>query len=62
MTEDVERIELFVAHHIPDITGAVVFPVFTALYLFITDWRIALALFAPLGAALFIQTRMFFIQ
>lgn len=59
MTEDVERIELFVAHHIPDITGAVVFPVFTALYLFITDWRIALALFAPLGAALFIQTRMF---
>ncbi|QAR34502.1 ABC transporter ATP-binding protein [Geovibrio thiophilus] len=59
MTEDVERIELFVAHHIPDITGAVVFPVFTALYLFFTDWRMALALFIPLGAALYIQTRMF---
>lgn len=26
MTEDVERIENFVAHHIPDLTSAIIFP------------------------------------
>ncbi len=47
MGEDVERIELFVAHHIPDITSAVVFPLLIIGYLFYMDWRLAIAALAP---------------
>jgi ATP-binding cassette subfamily B protein len=43
LSEDVERIELFVAHHIPDITAAFVFPVLLLGYMFWADWRLALA-------------------
>jgi ATP-binding cassette, subfamily B, bacterial IrtA/YbtP len=47
MVEDVERIELFVAHHIPDITCAVVFPLLLIGYLFAMDWRLAIAALLP---------------
>ena len=47
MVEDVERIELFVAHHIPDITCAVVFPLIMIVYLFYMDWRLAIAALLP---------------
>ncbi|MDY0094027.1 MAG: ABC transporter ATP-binding protein [Candidatus Vecturithrix sp.] len=47
MVEDVERIELFVAHHIPDITSAIVFPLFIIAYLFVMDWRLAIAALLP---------------
>ena len=47
MNEDVERIELFVAHHIPDITCAVVFPLIMIGYLFYMDWRLAIAALLP---------------
>lgn len=47
MVEDVERIELFVAHHIPDITCAVVFPLLIIGYLFFMDWRLAIAALLP---------------
>lgn len=47
MVEDVERIELFVAHHIPDITTAVVFPLLIIAYLFVMDWRLAIAALLP---------------
>jgi ATP-binding cassette, subfamily B, bacterial IrtA/YbtP len=48
MSEDVERIELFVAHHIPDITSAIVFPLGIIVYLLSMDWRLALAALIPL--------------
>jgi len=52
MAEDVERIELFVAHHIPDITTAIVFPAVIIIYLFIVDWRLALAALVPFPIAI----------
>jgi ATP-binding cassette subfamily B protein len=52
MAEDVERIELFVAHHIPDITTAIVFPAIIIIYLFIVDWRLALAALVPFPIAI----------
>jgi ATP-binding cassette subfamily B protein len=42
MAEDVERIELFVAHHIPDMTSAIVLPLLIVTYMFLNDWRLAL--------------------
>lgn len=59
MSEDVERVELFVAHHIPDVTTAVVFPLLTLAYLFAVDWRPALVILLVYAAALLIQTLMF---
>jgi ATP-binding cassette subfamily B protein len=49
--EDVERVELFIAHHIPDLAAAIVLPVMTLIYLFILDWRLALAAMIPLPIA-----------
>lgn len=48
MVEDVEQIEVFVAHHIPDITSAVLFPLLVIGYLFVVDWRLAIAALIPL--------------
>ena len=47
MSEDVERIELFVAHHLPDITSSVVFPLIIIGFLFYADWRLAIAALLP---------------
>nr|WP_320114424.1 ABC transporter ATP-binding protein [uncultured Desulfuromonas sp.] len=58
MSEDVERIELFVAHHIPDITSAVVFPLLLLIYLFSVDWRPALVVCAVFVAAIGLQGLM----
>ncbi len=58
MSEDVERIELFVAHHIPDVTAAVVFPLLMLGYLFYSDWRMALVVFVVFLIAVFIQASM----
>lgn len=58
MAEDVERIELFVAHHIPDVTSAVVFPALILGYLFVADWRPALVVLAVFLVAVLLQTAM----
>lgn len=47
-TEDVEKIELFIAHHIPDLVRAVVTPATMLAFLFWADWRLALASMVPL--------------
>ncbi len=44
MSEDVERVELFVAHHIPDMTAAIIFPLLLLGYMFYTDWRLAIVI------------------
>ena len=59
LSEDVERIELFVAHHIPDLTSAIVFPLLVFGYLFYLDWLLALIAIIPLPAALLVQALMF---
>ena len=58
MSEDVERIELFVAHHIPDITTAIVFPILLLGYMFYTDWRLALVVFTIFILAITAQSIM----
>lgn len=49
--DDVEKIEEFIAHNIADTAAAIALPIFTLLYLFIMDWRLALATLAPLLVA-----------
>ena len=48
LSEDVEQIELFVAHHIPDMVAGVALPLLTIAYLFIIDWRMALIALIPI--------------
>jgi ATP-binding cassette, subfamily B, bacterial IrtA/YbtP len=48
LADDVERIEKFIAHSLPDTVRAVVLPLIILSYLFITDWRLALMSFLPL--------------
>jgi ATP-binding cassette subfamily B protein IrtA len=59
MNENVEKIELSIAHHLPDLTAAIVVPIFTAVFLFIVDWRMALATLAVIPVALMAQGLMF---
>lgn len=54
ISDDVEQIEVFIAHHIADIAAAVATPLFTLLYLFIMDWRLALVTLLPIFISLFI--------
>lgn len=58
MSEDVERIELFVAHHIPDFTSAFVFPILMLGFLFFADWRLALVVIFVFLFAAFLQVSM----
>lgn len=60
MSEDVERIELFVAHHIPDIISAFVMPLLTMTYLYIKDWRLALVVTFIFIIAVVSQIKMMF--
>ncbi len=54
LADDVERIETFIAHSIPDTVKAVVLPIAMLTYLFIIDWRLALISFIPLVILTFI--------
>lgn len=58
MSEDVERIELFVAHHIPDITAAVVFPLLLIGYMLYTDWRLTAVVGVVFAGAIAFQASM----
>lgn len=51
MNNDVEEIEGFVAHHLPDAVSAISLPLITLIYLFTVDWRFALALVVPIVLA-----------
>jgi ATP-binding cassette subfamily B protein len=59
MNEHVENIELFIAHNLPDLTAAIVVPIFTAIILFAIDWRMALATLAVIPVALIAQGLMY---
>ena len=48
ISEDVERIEFFIAHSLPDTVRAVVLPLVILGYLFVVDWRLALVSLLPL--------------
>jgi ATP-binding cassette, subfamily B, bacterial IrtA/YbtP len=57
--EDVERIENFVAHHVPDVISGTVLPICTISVLFFMDWRLALATLIPLPIGLLMVKIMF---
>ena len=46
MADDVERLELFLAHAIPDLVAAIVTFFGLAIWMFWVDWRLAIATFA----------------
>ncbi|MEM7659593.1 MAG: ABC transporter ATP-binding protein, partial [Bacteroidota bacterium] len=48
VTDDVERLEGFLAHQIPDFVKGLVLPFVTIGYLFYVDWRLAAISFVPL--------------
>ena len=48
LSDDVERIESFIAHQIPDFVKGVALPVITIIFLFSQDWRLAAISFVPL--------------
>lgn len=53
--EDVERIEKFLAHQIPDITSALCVPIIVFIYLLTVNVPMALCLLAPVVLGLMIQ-------
>lgn len=55
LTDDVNGLEGFFAHMLPDAVAAAVAPLAALLLLFAVDWRLALAALAPLPPALFVQ-------
>lgn len=59
INEDIEKLENFIAHQIPDLTGAIFSPLVIMSYLLYLDWRLALALFIPVILAVFTQFAMF---
>ena len=59
MSDDVERIELFIAHHIPDIVTALLFPLILVSYMFAVDWRLAIVVLAGLAMAFYVMGRMY---
>ena len=54
LSDDTEQVEVFVAHHLCDIAAAVATPVFTLIYLFFMDWRLALITLVPIIISLFL--------
>ena len=59
MSDDVERIELFIAHHIPDIVTDLLFPLILVSYMFAVDWRLAIVVLAVLAMAFYVMGRMY---
>lgn len=58
LSEDVENIELFVAHHLPDVVAGVALPLLTIGYLFIVDWRMGLVALIPLPISMVLYSAM----
>lgn len=55
---DVESLENFMAHHVPDVVSGFVLPVATITYLFTVDWRLALVTLIPLVLGMVLMNMM----
>ncbi len=55
INHDVDRVELYLAHGLPDITIATFIPIFIAVGLLIYDWRLGLALVSTVPLMLIYQ-------
>jgi ATP-binding cassette subfamily B protein len=57
--ENIEKLEDFIAHKLPDLAGSLAMPVVALSILFWFDWRLGLASFVPIVLAYFIQVSAF---
>ncbi|MDR1616591.1 MAG: ABC transporter ATP-binding protein/permease [Syntrophomonadaceae bacterium] len=57
--ENIEKLEEFIAHQLPDLVGSFAMPVFTLVVLFSFDWRLGLASLIPIVIAYLIQMTAF---
>jgi len=48
LIDDVEQIEIFIAHSMCEVAAAIATPVFTIIVLFITDWRLTFVSLIPI--------------
>ncbi|MDR2631088.1 MAG: ABC transporter ATP-binding protein/permease [Spirochaetaceae bacterium] len=53
--ENIEKLEGFIAHQLPDLAGSFAMPVFTLVILFVFDWRLGLASLVPIILSYLIQ-------
>lgn len=56
LMQDVERLEQFIAHHLVEMTAAIVAPILVAVVLLWIDWRLAVAALATLPLAILFQS------
>ncbi|MGE8655511.1 MAG: ABC transporter ATP-binding protein [Achromobacter sp.] len=56
LMQDVERLEQFIAHHLVEMTAAIVAPILVAIVLLWIDWRLALAAVVTLPLAILFQS------
>ncbi|OZI12881.1 ABC transporter permease [Bacillaceae bacterium SAS-127] len=59
INEDIEKLENFLAHQIPDLASAIVTPLFILAYLIYLDWKLALVLFIPIILGIIVQSVAF---
>lgn len=59
LADDIERIENFIAHQIPDFVKGVSLPILTIIFLFTQDWRLALISFLPLVVLVVLLPKMY---
>ena len=59
INEDVEKLENFLAHQIPDLAAAITTPIVILVFLFFLEWRIAIFLIIPIILAILTQFAMF---
>lgn len=59
ISEDIEKLELFLAHHLPELCLYAAGPVAIFLYLASVHWGLALLTLLPVPAAIWLQYRMF---
>ena len=59
MDENIEKIEGFIAHQLPDIVASLVAPIVMLAILMVVDWRLGLAALAGIAVAIFIQIRAY---
>ena len=59
ISDDIEKMENFIAHHLPDMAAAIVTPLMATCVLIYIDWRLAFWVLLPLPIAIFLQMQMF---
>jgi ATP-binding cassette subfamily B protein len=53
--ENIEKLEGFIAHQLPDLAGSFAMPIFTLAILFVFDWRLGLGSLVPIILSYLVQ-------